>query len=555
MLKKEVIKILGSVGIKRVEGQLEIPPQKEFGDIAFPCFDLAKKEKKTPNLIAKDIVKKIKMPKGLIEKVEARSGYVNFFFDWKKVAELKLKEIVERETKFGKSEKFKNKIAVVDYSSPNPAHPIHVGSARTTFIGESICRILEAVGYEVKRICYVNDLGKQVATVVWGYLKFAKGEKPTKKPDHWLLDIYVRANEEIAKNPNLEKEVEETLRKCESGDKKTLSVTKKIVNWCVEGFKETYKTIGIEFEEFLHESKFIEISKKYVDKLIKNKSASKLEDGAVISDLESYGLPDTILLRSDGTGLYLTRDVAATIYKMEKYKPDLNIYVVGEDQRLHFQQQFKILEQLGLKDLAKKSIHISYGYVLLPEGKLSSRKGNVILIDDVFEEAVKKIKEKYTKDEKIAKKVGIGAVIYSILKIEPNKQVMFKWEETLKLEGNTGPYLQYAHTRCCGILKKAGEWRPVFKVNKLERQEKELIKHLVSFTGVVEQAAKDLHPHYICNYAFNLATLFNEFYQFCPVLKAETKQRRNFRLSLVKATKIILTNALNLIGIEPLERM
>jgi len=555
MFKEEVVKLLKAVGIKTSEETLEIPPQTELGDLAFPCFDLAKKEKKDPRIIAEDLAKKIKVPKGLIERVEAKAGYVNFFFDWKKVAELNLKEILKRKNNFGKSEKFKNKVAIVDYSSPNPAHPIHVGSARTTFIGESLCRIFESMGYKVKRICYVNDLGKQVATVVWGYLKFAKGKKPTKKSDHWLLDIYVKANEEIANDTSLEKEVEENLRKCESGDKRTLSIAKKLVNWCIDGFKETYKGVGIKFDEYLRESKFIEISKKYVDKLVSNKNALKLEDGAILVNLEPYSLPNTIILRSDGTGLYLTRDVAASVHKLEKYKPSLNIYVVAEDQKLHFQQEFKILELLGYKKFVENSFHISYGYVSLPEGRMSSRLGRVVLIDDVFEEATKRVKEKYKTNEKAARNIGIGAVVYSILKVEPNKQVMFNWKEALQMEGNTGPYLQYAHTRCNGILEKAGKWKTNFEIKKLTEQEKELIKLLVKFPEIVEQAAKDLRPHYICNYAYDLATIFSTFYQFCPVLKAETEQQKNFRLTLVKATKIVLANALKIIGIGPLEKM
>ncbi len=479
---------------------------------------------------------------------------MNFFFDWQKLAEIVLKKILKSGADFGRLPA-KGKVAVVDYSSPNPAHPIHVGSARTTFIGESLCRILAAAGYAVKRICYVNDLGKQVAKLLWGYKKFAAGAEPDKKPDHWLFDIYVKANEAISSDAKVEKEVEAILRKCEAGDAKLLGLVKKLVEWCLQGFKETYERIGVKFDEYLWESKFIKNSKKYVNKLLESKHAFKTEDGAVVIDLEMHGLPSTIILRSDGTGLYLTRDIAATLYKFEKYKPQLNVFVVAEDQRLHFQQQFKILELLGYEEFAKNCVHVSYGYVTLPEGKLSSRAGRVVLIDDVLDEAVKRVKESYTEDEKIAEAVGVGAVIYSILKIEPNKQVTFKWEEALRLEGNTGPYLQYAHTRCASILKKAKKWRPRFKTEKLTDQEKELIKILLKFPDVVYDAAKDLHPHYICNYAYNLATAFSAFYQFCPVLKAEREEQKNFRLSLVQATKIVLANALKLIGIEAVEKM
>lgn len=550
MLKKEVVKILGSLGVKTTEDKLEIPPQEEFGDIAFPCFELAKIQKRSPQSIAEDLVKKIK-PSGVISKVEAKGGYVNFFFNYQKLTGIILKEILRKKEKYGKS--VSGKTAVVDYSSPNPAHPIHVGSARSTFIGESLSRILERVGCNVKRICYINDLGKQTAKLLWGYLKFAKGKKPNKKPDKWLLNIYVKANKTLAENPELEKEIEELLRKCEGGDKKLLAVLKGLVNWCIDGFKQTYETIGIEFDEYMWESKFIRESKRYVKKLLKKGDAFKTADGAIVVNLEKHGLPSTVLLRYDGTGLYLTRDVATTIHKFKKYKPALNVYVSAEDQKLHFQQEFKILELLGFKKFAKNSFHLSYGYVNLPEGKLSSRLGRVVLIDDVFEEAVKRAK-KLSKSEKIAKAVGISAVIYAILRIDPDKQVTFDWDEILSLEGNTAPYLQYAYTRCSGILRKSEKFKPVHTAKELTDYEKTLVKLLSRFPQVIEDSVKDLRPSYVCNYAYELATRFNEFYENCPVIKAR-KKLKNFRLTLVKATQIILENCLKLIGIETVEKM
>ena len=553
MFKSEVVKILKSAGIKTEEKILEKPPQSEFGDIAFPCFHLAKEKKKNPQLIAQDIAKKIKLgKKSLISKVEAKGAYVNFFFNYSVLSKIVLNDIIKKNEKYGTG-KIKNKTAVIDFSSPNPAHPIHVGSARSTFIGESLSRILEFSGYKTKRICYVNSLGRQVAILVWSYLKFANGKKPNKKPDQWLLNIYVKGNEAIANNPKLEEEVDDTLRKLEKGDKTLLSVSKKLVEWCLEGFKETYKRIGINFDEYLWESNFSQISKKYVQKLLAEKFAFKTDDGAVIIDLEKHGLSNTVLLRNDGTGLYLIRDVAAGIYKFTKYKPSLNVYVVAEDQKLHFQQEFKIFELLGYKNLAKSSKHLSFGYVNLPEGKLSSRLGRVVLIDDVFDEAAKRVKF-HTKDENIAKAVGKAAVIYAILRIDPDKQVTFNWDEILNLEGNTASYLQYAHTRCSGILRKSKTWKPVYTKKEFENHEKRLIGLLSNFSQMVEQAANDLRPSYICNYVYELATAFNEFYEKCPVIKAE-KELKDFRLTLVKATEIVLKNALNLIDIEAVEKM
>ena len=559
MLREIAVRILRNAGIEVKEADFEIPSEK-FGDLAYPCFNLAKRLCENPVKLAEEYAKKIKNE--FLEKVEAKNGYINLYFDFSKISRKLLKEILNKQENFGKIKG--RKVAVIDYSSPNPAHPIHVGSARSTFIGESLARILSFNGYKVKRICYINDLGKQIAILIFGYQKFAKNKKPNKKPDHWLLDIYVKANQEIANEPSLEKDVEKILYLYENGNEKIKKIAEKLVNLCIKGFKETYKVLGIKFDEYLWESKFVKISKKYVEELLKKKKAFKAANGAIIADLKEFNLPNTVLIRSDGTGLYLTRDIAASIYKYKKYKPNLNIFVVSEDQKLHFQQQFKLLEILGYKKLAESSVHIGYGYVSLPEGKMSSRLGRVVLIDDVINEAIEKIKEEIEKRkvvknkkeiERIAKVVGISAIIYAILRIEANKQIKFEIDKVLSFEGNTGTYLQYAHTRCASILRKAKRWKKVFSVKNISKEEKNLIKNLARFKEVLKESAKELNPSLICSYAYELATSFSNFYQACPILKLKDEKRKNFRLTLVKATKIVLKISLNLMGVEAVEKM
>ncbi|MFH8132457.1 MAG: arginine--tRNA ligase [Candidatus Aenigmatarchaeota archaeon] len=562
MLEEEAIKALGFLGIEKIEGTLEVPPRSELGDLASTvCFQLAKKEKRNPKEIAEELVKKIKIPKkSLIKKVEAKEGYINFFFDWEKISEKVLKEI----QKGKKLKEGRGKRIMVEYSQPNPVHPMHIGHARSTFLGDTLANALEFLGYKVIRANYMNNVGLQVAKLVTAYLLWGEGKEPEEKPDLWLWEFYVKFHEEASKNPELEEKARETLRKYEiEKDKKIIKIWNKVVGWCVKGFEETYRKLGIKFDVYFYESDFREFGKKMVEEGVKKGIMIKTEDGAVLSRLEKFGLPDTILLRSDSTGLYITSDLGMTVQRFKKYKLDKHIWVVSSEQTLHFKQLFKILEMFGY-EWVKGCKHFSFELVKLPEGKMSSREGKAVMLDEVVEKicelAYEEVKKRNLgmgerKKRKLAREIGIGALKYAIVKIEPEKNITFDWNKMLKFEGDTGPYLQYAHTRCAGILRKAGKWKARFSFKELSEGEKELVKCLMKFDDVVEKAGEDLKPHYICNYAFELATLFDKFYETNPVLKAGSEERKNFRLTLVKATKVVLGNALKLIGIEPLERM
>lgn len=535
--------------LKKEIGEVKIEVS-EYGDFTLPCFSLAKKLGKYPKEIAEELSKKLEIE---FTEIKPIGPYLNFYIDWGVFGGKILKLI---DDKYGKN-KIK-KTVIVDFSSPNPAHPLHIGHARTTLLGESVSRILESQGYKIFRVNYINDIGKQLAKLAIGYKLYKKGEIQG-KIDHWLWNFYVRFHKE--KTPDLEKQVERFVYEYEKGDKKTRELGREVVSLCLKGFKQTYKKLGINFDEYIFESDFVEESKKIVEKCLKKRICFK--KGSVVVDLEKHGLPNTVLLRSDGTGLYLTRDIATTIHKFKKYKPDLNIWVVGEEQNLFFKQEKKVLELLGYKKFSDKSYHLSYGMVNLEKGKMVSRLGKAVLIDEMIEKAEEKslelIKEKSLSEKQkknIAEKVGLSAIKYDILKISPEKSILFSWDRALKFEGDTGPYLLYTYARANSILRKAKIKEIKNYDSSLLKDKKEvlIIKLLAKYPEILRKSAKDLKPHYLANYLHELADVFNEFYQNIPVLKAD-KELKIVRLKLVESVKIILKNGLKFLGIDVLEKM
>jgi len=568
-IKQETIRLLKEVDLLKhvkIEETLETPPEPEFGDLASNvCFSLSKKLKKSPKDITEQIVKKIKIPKdSLIERVEAKAGYINFFFDYLRLSKLLLKDILVKKEKFGSNNIGKRKRVMVEHSQPNPVHPMHIGHSRSTFLGDSLANILDFLDYKIIRANYMNDTGLQVAKLVTAYLLWGKGKKPNEKSDLWLWRYYVKFHEEAEKNSEIEEKARETLRKFEiEHDKKIVKAWNRVIRWCIKGFEETYKNLGINFDVYLFENEFRNAGKKNVQRTIKKGIAFKSDDEAIVANLEKYGLPSCIILRSDGTGLYATSDLGMTPYKFKKYKLDKSIWVVASAQNLYFKQLFKVLELLGYT-WANKCIHFSFDLVNLPKGKMSSREGRAVMIDEVIKKLtetvlkeVEKKNSKLSKKEKqdIAEKVAIGAFKYNILRVEPYKTITFDWERMLSFEGDTGPYLQYAYVRANKILLKAGKWNENYNIDKLKKQEINLVKKLMKFPDIVKSSGEDMRPHYICNYAYELSYLFSDFYHACPVLKAETKKLRDFRLTLVKATKITLKNSLSLLGIDTPKKM
>jgi arginyl-tRNA synthetase len=566
-IKQEIFQLLKTVDFlknENIEQTLETPPQPEFGDLASKiCFLLSKKFKKSPFDIANEIIKKIKIPKdSLISEIESKGGYINFFFSYPRITSIVLKTILKEKDSYGRSEIGKKKTIMVEFAHPNTHKGFHIGHLRNISTGESICRILGFTGHKVVRANYQGDIGLHVAKALWGFINLYKCKAPKENKGEWIGKVYTEVNKKFSDDERVNKEVLEINNKLYGGDKKIMKLWKMTRKWSLDDFEKIYKQLGTKFDKYYFEGQVedraVEISKELLEKGI-----AQLSEGAIIIDLSKYNLSTFVLLTREGNPVYESKDLALAERQFRDFKIDRCIHVVGSEQKLYFQQLFKVFELIGSPG-AGKSYHLVYELVNLKTGKMSSRLGSVVLYtqlrDKILGKILKEIEErnpKLSKKEKkiLAEKIAVGALKYGMLSISCDKLLIFDWEKALMLEGNTGPYLQYAHTRCNGILNKVKKWEENVVNENLTTEEKKLVKKLSDFPTVVEQALRDFRPHYLCNYAYELATIFSEFYHLCPVLKAEKKQLKNFRLSLVKATKITLKNCLSLLGIETPEKM
>mgnify|MGYP001597132107 CR=1 FL=1 len=548
--KDEIIKFLKKEA-KLENIELETPPSPEMGDYAFPCFVLAKEWKKNPNDIAKELSQKFR-PTKLVNEIKVIGPYLNFFVSKNKIAQDTIKIILKQKNKYGSANVGKNKKILLEHTSINPNASPHVGRARNAMIGDSIARILRFQGYKVEVHYLVNDVGKQIAMLVLG----AEGRKNIKFDD--LLNVYIEINKKMEENPELEKQAFELLNKLEKNDKETRKKFENVVKICIDGQTKIFSELGIKYDVFDYESKYL--WSKETEKTLKRmeKTGKLFIDGfnRWVLDQKGYGLgvkvPVLVLTRADGTALYPLRDITYHIDKISKCD---NIVVFGEDHKSYSEQIFAALKELELKP--PKAVY--YSFVLLQDGKMSTRKGNLVLLSDFMKEALSKaneeLKKRYGKsDEQSAKAIAYGAVKYGILRVSPEKNVIFDWEHALSFEGETSPYIQYAYARISSILAK-GKLNSKADLSLLkENEETELIKLLSHFPETVLKAVNDLKPHLIANYIYSLAQKFNEYYHKHQVLKAEEKVK-DARLLLISAARQVLKNGLNLLGIDVLERM
>ncbi|HEX3030272.1 MAG TPA: arginine--tRNA ligase [Clostridia bacterium] len=553
-------KVIEQMDEKQIHDILETPPNPEMGDLALPCFKLSKILRKSPVQIAQDLAEKFPGSK-YVDRVEALSGYLNIFLKKEAFIDETLKSILKEKESFGSQDIGHGRNIVIDFSAPNIAKPFHIGHLRSTVIGNSLYNIFKFNGYNCIGINHLGDWGTQFGKLIVAYKMWGSKEKVEKEQIKELMSLYVRFHEEAEKNPALDDEARAWFTKMEQGDTEALQLWQWFKDISMQEFEKVYKVLGVSFDSYAGESFYNDKMDATVDEL-KKKSLLKESEGAQIVDLAEYNMPPCIILKKDGSTLYATRDITAALYRKKNYDFDKCIYVTGVSQSLHFQQWYKVIELMGY-DWFKDLIHVPFGTVSLQGEKLSTRKGKVVLLEEILSEAIKKttqIIEQRNPDlpnkEEIARQIGVGAVIFSDMSSNRIKDVSFSWEEILNFDGETGPYVQYTNARTNSVLRNAQvELDMNFDAGVLTKKEEfELVKTLYNFPDKVRQAMAELEPSVITRYLIDLAQDFNRFYHECKVLIDDDKLKMA-RLALTKAAGIAISNGLKLIGLNAPERV
>ena len=546
--------------LEEIVALIEVPPNKEMGDFAFPCFKLAKVFRKAPNMIAADLAENIEA-KGSISKVMPLGGYVNFFVNKSQLAETVINDVLTKKEKYGHTDLGQDKAVVIDFSSPNIAKPFHIGHIRTTVIGNALYKIYDSQGYNVVRVNHLGDYGTQFGKLIVAFKLWGSKEAVEANPIPELLKLYVKFHEEAEQKPEMEDEARAWFTKLENGDEEAKALWQWFRDESLKEFARVYDLLDIEFDSYAGESFYSDKMGVVIDQL-KEKGLLVQSQGTNVVDLEQYNMPPALITKNDGSTLYMTRDLAAAIYRKNTYDFDKCIYVVGSQQSLHFQQLFKVLELMGY-EWSKDLIHVPFGMVALEEGTMSTRKGRVVFLEDVLKQAVEKTKEIVLSKnpnaknvEQIAKQVGVGAVVFQELSNSRIKDYTFSWSRTLSFEGETGPYVQYTHARCCAVLRKAEE-EVTADINYdllSEGDGAEVLKVIGSFNKAILAAMRKNEPHIITRFVLDLAQAFNKFYHDNPILVDDVEVRKA-RLALVAATRQTIENALALLGMHAPERM
>ena len=549
-----------------IAGMLEYPPDSGMGDLAFPCFKLSKALRRSPVQIAATIAEGLVCE--TIGSAEAVNGYLNIRISNEYLGKNVLPEILDKKENYGAPDLGKGKTVVLDYSSPNVAKPFHIGHLGTTVIGHSLKKLHEFAGYNCVGINYLGDWGTQFGKLIVAYKLWGNKEQIEEGGIDKLVELYVRINNEIkgdeekgiAPRADLAERSREEFHKMEIGDEENIALWKWFVEISLAEYQKTYKQLGIEFDSYKGESFYTDKMPAQVEKL-RECGLLKLDDGASIVDLEEYGMPPCLILKRDGSTLYPTRDIAAAVYRKEHYNFDKCIYVTSTQQILHFKQWFKVVELMGY-DWYDQLVHIPYGTVSLNGAKLATRTGNVVLLKDLFAQAIEKVKgimEEKNPDLKgkddIAEAVGVGAVVFYYLTNNRIKDINFNLEDALSFDGNTGPYVQYTYARTCSVLEKVKDVNLGNELVITTEEEAALVKAMAQYEERVLTAIRDYEPSVITRFILDVAVAFNKFYHECRIVNEADEKVRQTRIRLTEATKYVLGSAFSLICLKKTERI
>ncbi len=552
-----------NVDINDIYNKIEVPKDKKNGDFSYPCFNLAKILKNSPVNIANKIKEKIVL-NDAISKVEVVNGFLNFYLNSNNVVENILKNILTKNSEYGKINIGNGKNIVFDYSSPNIAKPFHLGHFRNTVIGHALYNIYKELGYNTIGINYIGDWGRQFGLLIEGYKLFKDEYDFSNNVLEVLSDIYVRISALAKEDENVMNKARENFKELENGNEEYYKLWKFFREVSLKEYDRIYDILGVKFDSYNGEAFYNDKMDVVIDTLTK-KNVLKESRGAKVVEVGD-NMPPCIVLKSNGSTIYATRDLAAIIYRAKTYDFEKAIYVTGSEQILHFKQVFEVAKYLVEEKYQKGLVHVPYGLVRLKTGKMSSREGTVIYIKDLINDAINKSKEilinknKEVEDiELLSKQIGVGALVFNYLKSNKLKDILFDLDETLRFDGETGPYIQYTYVRTKSILEKSGYVESDFENIKLDlltnSEEIELVKKLGEFENILKRAAQDFEPSIIAKYLIDISSLFSKFYNNIKVLETNNEDLKKARVTLVYSTGIVIKNGLNILGIDTPSKM
>ena len=553
------------IKLEEIEEKVETPKDKKNGDFAYPCFNLAKVLKKAPVMIGNELESKISADEK-IAKIENVNGFLNFYLNSDNIVEKTLTTIVEQGEDYGKSNEGNGTNIIVEYSSPNIAKPFHLGHFRNTVLGKALYDLYETLGYNVTGLNHLGDWGRQFGIIIEGYKRFKDEYNFDENPLDALSDIYVRMNK-ICKEDEKEMDIaRENFKKLEQGDEETTKLWKYFREVSLKEYKRIYDLLGSKFDSYNGEA-FYNDKMDEVIEILDKKGVLKDSQGAKVVEVGD-NMPPCIVLKSNGSTIYATRDLAAILYRARTYDFSKCIYITATEQILHFKQIFEVAKYIVDEKYQKGLMHVTYGMIRLKTGKMSTREGNVIYINDLIEEAIKKSKDiilaknpELEDVDDVAKKIGIGALIFNYLKSGKNKDIIFDLDDTLRFDGETGPYIQYTYCRTKSILEKVGFDVSNISVENIDfsklssSQEVELVKQLQKYSDTIKKAAEEYEPSILARYLIEVATLFSRFYNECSVANEEDEKTKEARCILVYATSLVIKNGLKILGIDCPDKM